>query len=286
MRIRDKSIYLWFFPAIVIVTFIYLLPIYNIIFSVFTKTHVGRTAFVGFENFASVADELSKLIYTTLVWTIGSIVPAMILGLIAALLFQGEFMGKKTMMSICVLPYTIPLVIVASVWMMMYQPKFGLLNVMMVNIGLLDKGISFLSYDRALGSVIVARIWRAMPFAFISYYATIRSIPIEYYEAAEVDGANPIQKFLFITIPQLLSITVTTAIILTVWTFLVFDIIYAMTGGGPVDATNIIAVQIYKYSILRNDPNSAAVLSLVSIVILLLITSLYWKIFNIRGNAE
>ena len=237
MRIKDKNMYIWFIPAIIIIVFIYLLPFYNIIVSSFTETRAGTTRFVGFSNFLSVADELPKLIWTTLVWTIGSIVPAMIIGLIAALLFQGEFFGKKVMMSICVLPYTIPLVIVAAVWMMMYQPQFGLLNVIMVKLGLFKKGISFLSYDRALGSVIVARIWRAMPFAFISYYATIRSIPIEYYEAAEVDGANPIQKFAFITIPQLLSITVTTMIIPTVWTFLVFDIIFAMTGGGPVDAT-------------------------------------------------
>ncbi len=286
MRIKDKTIYLWFIPPITFVVIIYLLPLWRIIYSCFTRTIAGQTLFVGWDNFIGVADELPRLISTTMIWTIGSILPAMLLGFTAALVFQRDFRGKKLMMSCTVLPYTIPLVIVASVWMMMYQPNFGLLNVLLVKLGIFNKGISFLSYDKALTSVIVARVWRAMPYAFISYYAAIRSIPLEYYEAAAVDGANAVQKLFFITIPQVASVTLTTLIISTVWTFLVFDIIYTMTGGGPVDATNIIAVQIYKYSILKNDTESAAVLSLVSILILLAITEIYWKIFNRGGETK
>jgi multiple sugar transport system permease protein len=100
--------------------------------------------------------------------------------------------------------------------------------------------------DNAMTAVIVARIWRSMPFAFFSYYAALRSIPTELYEAGDVDGANGTQKLLYITLPQLRDITATTFIILTVWTFLVFDIVFTMTGGGPLDATNIMSIEIYK----------------------------------------
>ncbi|HEY8499376.1 MAG TPA: sugar ABC transporter permease [Clostridia bacterium] len=286
MNTKGKCIYPWFILPSAIIVIIYLIPICNIFYSAFTKSVGSEKVFVGFDNFTRVAPELPKLIWKTLIWTMGSIIPATVLGLTAALLFQKDTAGKKLMITACILPYTIPLVIVATAWTLMYQPNFGLLNIAMVKLGIIEKPISFLSYDNAMGSVIVARIWRAMPFAFISYYAAIRSIPAELYEAAEVDGAKPVHKLLYVTLPQLVSITSTTLIILTVWTFLVFDIIFTMTGGGPADATNIIAVQIYKKSIYMNDSGGAAVLSLVAIIILFFITLLYWRLFNKGGETE
>lgn len=284
MRIKDKSMYLWFLPPLALVLLIYLLPICNIVYSAFTGIVGEDRVFVGLQNFRNVLPGLPRTIGLTLVWTLGSILPAMLLGFIAALLFQREYIGKKWMMSICVLPYTIPLVIVATAWMLMYQPNFGLINVLLVQTGVLEKPVSFMSYENAMISVIVARIWRAMPFAFISYYAALRAIPAEYYEAAEVDGANHYQRLLSITIPQLVPITTTTLIVLTVWTFLVFDIIFTMTGGGPANATNIIAVEIYKKTIYSGDTGAAGVLSLIAIIILLLLTLLYWKFFNKGGE--
>jgi len=169
--------------------------------------------------------------------------------------------------------------------MLMYQQHFGLINVLLQKWSVIDSPISFLSYDNALAAVIVARIWRAMPFAFITYYAALSSLSDELYEAAEVDGANEMQKLFRITIPQLRSVTSVVMIILTMWTFLVFDIIFAMTGGGPVDATRILPILIYNELFAMNDIGTASALSVISIAVLLILSSIYWKLFN-EGDLE
>ena len=284
MRINNKRLFLYFVPISIIMLFIYFVPIVNTVYSAFFDT-TGSYAFIGLGNFEKIKSLILPTIWRTLVWTMGSILPAALLGLITALIFMKEFKAKKLLMSLCILPYTIPLIIVATAWTLMYQPDFGLINVFLLKVGLIDKPIMFLSTDYAMASVIVARIWRAMPFAFITYYAALRSIPIELYEAGDVDGTNAVQRLFYITLPQLASITATTLIILTVWTFLVFDIIFAMTGGGPVDATKIITIQIYRELFSMNDMGTASAFSLIAIVILIILTSIYWVIFK-KGEVE
>ena len=114
-----------------------------------------------------------------------------------------------------------------------------MINTFLLGAGLIKQPIEFLSYRMAMPSVILVRVWRATPFAFIAYYAGLKSVPRDILEAADIDGADGIQKFFYVTAPQLRSVTLTTALVLVIWTALVFDIIYAMTGGGPIDATKI-----------------------------------------------
>jgi len=266
---------------------IYLLPIANTVFGAFWG-YVGADAghFVGLGNFQKIKSTIVPTVLRTLVWTFGSVLPAIVLGLLLALLFQKDFRLKKLFMSFCLLPYSIPLIIVASCWMFVYHPNFGIVNVFLQKIGIIKEPIQFLSFKSAMASVIVVRVWRAMPFAFINYYAAMSTIPLEQYEAADVDGATEFQKFVYITLPSLKSITSTTLIILTVWTFLVFDIIYGMTGGGPIDVTSIISIQIYREQTNMRDFGTASAWSLIAMVILVLLSALYWHLFPIGDSSE
>ncbi len=266
---------------------IYLIPIGNTVFGAFFG-YAGADAgkFVGFGNFEKIKDTIAPTVLRTLIWTVGSVIPAIILGLFMALLFQGEFRLKKLFMSLNLLPYAIPLIIVASCWMFMYNQDFGIINVFLEKLGIIKEPIRFLSYKSAMASVILVRAWRAMPFAFINYYAAMSTIPSEQYEAADVDGATGTQKFLYVTLPNLRSITSMTLIILTVWTFLVFDIIYGMTGGGPIDVTNIISIQIYRELTNMRDFGTASAWSLIAMIVLALITVLYWRLFPMDDSRE
>jgi multiple sugar transport system permease protein len=286
MRVKQKVIYLYFTPVFLLIMFIYLIPICNTFYNAFFNTSAeGAVTFIGFGNFIRIKSMIGPTIWRTLVWTFGSIVPAIILGFIAALIFQKDFRFKKTLIAACILPYTIPLVIVATVWILMYQIDFGLLNVFLKELKIIHSPISFLSVDNAMTAVIVARIWRSMPFAFLSYYAALRSIPTELYEAGDVDGASGMQKLFYITLPQLREITATTFIILTVWTFLVFDIVFTMTGGGPLDTTSIMSIEIYKELMGMQDLGTSSALSIIAIAVLLCLTLLYWKFFT-RGGEQ
>ena len=129
-------------------------------------------------------------------------------------------------------------------------------------------------------AVIVARVWRAMPFAFMNYYSALTTIPAEQYEAACIDGAGSVQRFWYITMPNLKAITGSTLIVLTVWTFLVFDIIFGMTGGGPVDATKTISMRIYQEMFSMKNLGTASAWSLIAIVVLVIITIFYWRLME------
>jgi len=266
---------------------VYLVPVANTLFGAFIG-YAGPDAgrFVGLGNFQKIESTIAPTVLRTLVWTFGSVVPAIVLGLALASLFQHQFLLKKLVMSLCLLPYAIPLIIVASCWMFMYNQDFGLINVFLRKVGLVKESIQFLSFKSAMGSVIVVRAWRAMPFAFVNYYAAMSTIPGEQYEAADVDGASGLQKFRYITLPNLRSITSMTLIILTVWTFLVFDIIYGMTGGGPIDVTNIISIQIYRELTNMRDFGTAAAWSLTAMIVLALISVLYWRLFPLGDTRE
>ncbi|MEG1756421.1 MAG: sugar ABC transporter permease [Clostridia bacterium] len=276
---------LFLIPLLVFQVLVYAIPIGSTICSAFTNT-VGPTAgqFTMTGNFKRVADDLLPIILRTLVWTFGSILPAMVIGLGAAYFFRRKFFGQKLCISICLIPYTIPLIIVAACWYFMFQPNFGLLNTIFQKLNITQESFQFFTKDRAMISVIIARIWRSMPFAFLSFYAAIREIPQEHYEAASIDGAGEWKQFLYITLPQLRPVALSTGIILTVWTFLVFDIISALTGGGPGTTTTILPIAIYREMFAMHDAGAASALSLISITIMSILTVLYWR-FMERENT-
>ena len=126
----------------------------------------------------------------------------------------------------------------------------------------------------------MARIWRATPFAFMNYYSALTTIPTELYEAGKVDGANSVQLFFHITLPNLKAITSSTMIVLTVWTFMVFDIIFGMTGGGPVNATMTLPMRIYREMFNMKNLGTASAWSLIAIAVLVLITVIYWRLMD------
>lgn len=275
---------LFLIPLLVILLMIYLMPLINTFVYSFMDTMGPVKFFNGIENFKKVSGYIWPVIGRTLIWTFGSIIPAMIIGLIAATIFQGKYHGKKFLVTLCLLPYTMPLIIVATTWYFTYQPNFGLLNVLLESLGLTSEPIMFLNYERAMASVIVARIWRAMPFAFVVYYAAIQNIPNDILESSEIDGCSKAKQFFYVVLPQLKSATLTSGIILTVTTFMVFDIIFTLTRGGPVDATTILPTKIYSEIFSFYDMGSTSVLSLISIVILTAISLVYWKALDGGGD--
>jgi len=278
---RQSIIFFSLLPLGTIIVVIYLIPALNVITNAFIGfTGSSKGKFVGLGNLQKIQPELAKTVTTTLTWTLGSVLPAILIGLILALLLQRDFRFKKLFLTLNLLPYSIPLIIVASCWLFTLNQNFGIINGILLKLGFIDKSIQFLNYNNALGSVIVARIWRATPFAYINIYAALMSIPEELYEASCIDGASPAQRFWYITLPNLRAVLSTTLIVLTVWTFMVFDIIYGMTGGGPIDATRIISVQIYREMFHMKDLGTTSMWSLIAITILMIITIIYWTLFE------
>ena len=278
---QRKRIIVSLAPLLILLCFVYAYPLINVCISAF-RGFTGSSAgtFVGLKNFEIIKGDIPSTVITTLIWTFGSVIPAMVLGLALALICNQTFRGKKAVVAINLLPYAIPLIIVASCWRFVYNQDFGIINVALKSLGIIDESIQFLDYDHALVAVVVARIWRATPFAFMNYYSALTTIPADQYEAARVDGANAIQNFFYVTLPNLKEITSSTLTVLTVWTFLVFDIIYGMTGGGPVDATMTISMRIYREMFSLKNQGTSSAWSMIAIIILVIITLFYWKFID------
>lgn len=278
-KLQRRRVIVSLLPLALILGFVYgysLITVCTSAFTGFTGSSAGQ--FTGLKNFSLIKGDIASTVVTTLVWTFGSVLPAMALGLALAVLCSRRFKGKKAVVSISLIPYAIPLIIVASCWRFVYNPDFGVLNVLLQKLGMIDKPVSFLGFDLALLSVIVARIWRAMPFAFMNYYSALTTIPRELYEAASIDGASPAQVFFRITLPNLRSTTASTLLVLTVWTFMVFDIIFGMTGGGPVNATKTLPMRIYQEMFSMKNLGTASAWSLIAIGVLVVVSVIYWNL--------
>lgn len=277
-KIQRRRVLLSLLPLAVLLCFVYGYSLITVLVSAFTGfTGSSAGKFVGMKNFQLISKDIWPTVKTTLIWTFGSVLPAMVMGLALAVICNRNFKGKKAVVSINLIPYAIPLIIVASCWRFVYNPDFGVLNVLLSKLGLIDKPISFLGFDLALLSVIIARIWRAMPFAFMNYYSALTTIPKDLYEAAAIDGATPSQAFWHITLPHLRTTTSSTLLVLTVWTFMVFDIIFGMTGGGPVNATKTLPMRIYQEMFGMKNLGTASAWSLIAIGVLVIVTILYWN---------
>lgn len=277
-KLQRRRILLSLLPLAILLCFVYGYSLVTVLFSAFTGfTGSSAGKFVGMKNFQLISKDIWPTVKITLIWTFGSVLPAMVAGLALAVFCNRNFKGKKAVVSINLIPYAIPLIIVASCWRFVYNPDFGVLNVLLSKLGLIEKPISFLGFDLALLSVIIARIWRAMPFAFMNYYSALTTIPKDLYEAAAIDGASPSQAFWNITMPHLRTTTSSTLLVLTVWTFMVFDIIFGMTGGGPVNATKTLPMRIYQEMFGMKNLGTASAWSLIAIGVLVIITILYWN---------
>ena len=277
-KLQRRRILLSLLPLAILLCFVYGYSLVTVLFSAFTGfTGSSAGKFVGMKNFQLIFKDIWPTVKITLIWTFGSVLPAMVAGLALAVFCNRNFKGKKAAVSINLIPYALPLIIVASCWRFVYNPDFGVLNVLLSKLGLIEKPISFLGFDLALLSVIIARIWRAMPFAFMNYYSALTTIPKDLYEAAAIDGASPSQAFWNITMPHLRTTTSSTLLVLTVWTFMVFDIIFGMTGGGPVNATKTLPMRIYQEMFGMKNLGTASAWSLIAIGVLVIITILYWN---------
>lgn len=277
-KLQRRRILLSLLPLAVLLCFVYGYSLITVLFSAFTGfTGSSAGKFVGMKNFQLISKDIWPTVKITLIWTFGSVLPAMVMGLALAVFCNRKFKGKKAVVSINLIPYAIPLIIVASCWRFVYNPDFGVLNVLLSKLGLVEKPVSFLGFDLALLSVIIARIWRAMPFAFMNYYSALTTIPKDLYEAAAIDGASPSQAFWNITMPHLRTTTSSTLLVLTVWTFMVFDIIFGMTGGGPVNATKTLPMRIYQEMFGMKNLGTASAWSLIAIGVLVIVTILYWN---------
>jgi len=181
--------------------------------------------------------------------------------------------------TVTLLPWIVPGVVVALVWEWLYQPNYGVINDVLLRLGVLRDRVAWLSDPGlAMGAVIATNVWRGVPFFAIMLLAGLQAIPDELYEAARVDGAPVTRRFWHITLPLLRPIVIVATATRIIWTFNYADLIFVMTGGGPANATQITSTYTLLMAYANLDFGYAATLSVVLLVVMLVFTVLYLRV--------
>lgn len=204
--------------------------------------------FVGLRNFQSVLNlsEIGHMTFVTLIYTVFGVLGKMYLGLGVALMLNTRFRGRSVVRALVVIPWAIPGVVVATVFLIALDPAFGIINSLIVHAGIARRGIPFLSVGSlAQISVIVVAVWRYFPFVTLMLLAGLQNISAELYEVAAIDGAGAWRRFVHITWPLIQPVWSIVLILQIVWTVREFDLVYLITQGGPGSSTSVIGVDIY-----------------------------------------
>ena len=229
---------------------------------------------VGLKNYTSMPSDpvVVQAAVNNLIWAVVTVVVPVVLGLALAVVLNGKVRGKPFLRLIFYTPAVLPLVSVASIWGWLYNPQYGAINAFLRAAGLDSLAQPWLGQDStALAATMVAAIWLRVGFPMLLYLAALQGIPHDLYEAATVDGATRWQQFWHITMPGLRPAHYVVVALSVIDSFKVFDLIYAMTYGGPGTATQVMGTWMYfnvfQYNQAGYGTAIAVVITLVAIVV-------------------
>lgn len=220
-------------------------------------------------------------------FTLGSVVPELLLGLVLALVLNHAFRGRGLVRALVLLPWAIPTVVAALVWRFMFDGDAGVVNMAVASLGARPPHW-FVDPTAAWAPVILADVWKTTPFVALLLLAGLQGIDGALYEAARVDGAGAWRRFVHITLPSLKPAILVALIFRTLDAFRVFDLIYVMTGGGPGTATEPIALYTFT-SLLQNLRfGFGSALSVIVFLVTFALAILYVRVLGVRlaGPAE
>ncbi|MDD3337529.1 MAG: sugar ABC transporter permease [Lachnospiraceae bacterium] len=283
---RERMLgYFFILPAVIyMLVFIGYPIVYNwiISFQDVTATTLASSArdFVGFDNYKAVfADStFQKALLHTFIYTVGCLVIQFSLGFLFAMFFAKKFTVSKPIRGFIVISWMLPVTVTALVFKFMFAEGNGIINTILMNLHIIKEPIGWLlNGSTAMWGLIIANSWVGIPFNMLLLTTGLNNIPADVYEAASIDGASGLQKFRKITLPLLKPTIMSVLILGFVLTFKVFDLVYVMTGGGPVDATEVLSTYSYKLSFQLFHFGEGSAVANVLFVCLFIVALIYLK---------
>ncbi|RDC75191.1 sugar ABC transporter permease [Rhodovulum sp. 12E13] len=230
------------------------------------------------DNFARVFDggEFWRTLGITLFYTFFGTIGAIVLGLFAALLLDRDVRGQGLLRGLFLFPYVAPIIAVAFTWVILFDPFSGSVNALLIQMGVTAEAINFFGQRPfALIMVTVFAMWSYFPLCFLFILARMQSLPDDIYEAADMDGASPFQKFWYLSLPQLMGILTVLFLLRFIWTFNKFDDIFLLTGGNA--GTRTLTVNVYEQAFAVSNIGAGAAVAVVIFLCLLLFSVLFFR---------
>lgn len=240
----------------------------------------NRFDWVGLDNYIAIfRDEVFWIsLRHTVIWIAITVPAQALLGLVTALLLNQEFPWRPVARALIIIPWALPSVVIALMWAWIYDSNYGILNDLLLRIGILETSIPWLANpDTALYAIILTLTWQGFPFFAVMILAGLQSIPRSYYEAASLDGASSWRQFWHITLPGISGVLFTAILLRTIWVANSMDVIFVMTGGGPGYSTYTLPLYSFIEARTNLDFGYGSALAMTFTILLLGIVVLYLK---------
>jgi len=280
---KQQRAYLFVLPLLVVMAAVVVYPLfYNARVSFFDYEPVrGTWTFVGWENFGKVlaAPLFWQSLEVTLLWVAANVGIQLVVGMAVALALHTIRFGRGVFGGLFLVPWISSYVIVAVLFLWIYHPQLGVLNDVLLKLGLIERPVAWLAYPQlAFIALVAANSWKFFPLVMITLLAGMQAIPSDYYEVAQTEGANRLQMFLHVTVPAMLPSISTAVIVAGIWAFNAFTLPFIMTGGGPLRSTEVLGLYIYKQAFTSFDFGAAAAASILLFLLILLFVVAYLRL--------
>ncbi len=245
------------------------------------------TTFVGLANFRALlsGDLFWHSLWVGSVFTCATVLLQTVLGMGIALLLNKEFYGRGLARALTLFPFVVPTIVTALIWRWLLNDSYGIVNFLLMAIGLVQTPVVwFGSPAMAMTTVILVNVWQFFPFVVVTMLARLSSIPLDQYEAARIDGASGFQQFAFITLPHLKTILTVVILLRCIWMFQKFEVIYLLTRGGPLRATQHLPILAYDELFVNFRMGYSAAIAMLSFFILALVAGIYLRIQQVAES--
>ena len=281
--ISKKTLLLFFLPGAIFMGAFLIYPIMKMVFDSFFKVGItGDRAFIGLDNYikAFTAGGFMKQLKNTLVYILIAVSVETILGFIFALLFELNYKGSKIVRSFMMTPLMIAPLVAGLIWKLMMSSNFGIVNEFLTRIGILSSPSEILWLADSRWSLIaccIADIWLTTPFMMLMILAGLQGLDTSVSEAARMDGASKLQEIFYIKIPGIKPVLLTALSVRIIDAAKTFDIIWAMTEGGPNSSSETISIIIYKTLVKYNNTGYASAMAVIFIIVLVVFTLVFMQ---------
>ena len=277
--------YFFVFPVVITLLLLIVYPLAEgMYFSLFKTNLVDRWEFVGIQNYISafVDSGFLKTIGTTLGFAAVVVAGHFLIGMVGAVALNSPLNRHSTLFrAILVIPWFFSDVVVALIFKWILNPTYGILNNYLLDIGAIERGISWLGSTKyAFWVVCFVCIWKAYPLVLVNVLAALQSVPNDIKEAAEVDGASKIKVFFSIVLPSIKPVIATTAILDVVWWFKHYTTVQVLTAGGPNNTTNVVSIEIYKQAFTYYDFGQASAMAVIVFAVCFLISKGFRRVLS------
>jgi ABC-type sugar transport system permease subunit len=275
--------------VLALITFNAVIIIFPLIYAAWISAHetdviLQSDDYVGWAHYAHIVSdpEAISAIGLSIKFTVVTVMASFLIGLAIALVLNVEFPGRRILRAAILLPWALSEVVTATAWLFIVNPTFGVLTGALHRLGLVKDNYSFLNEYTALYWVAAAFVWHIAPLGAFFFLAALQTVPNSLYQAARIDRASALQRFIHVTLPHLRPIMLIVLVVVTVEAFRSFDILYAMTRGGPGTSSQTFPLLIYRYMFEFSQYGLAAAASYILVAIGMALTTFYFFVLMTR----